>query len=108
MKQQKEFQEIYKNGKQYHRPEFVIFYLKNDKEKKFAFIASKKVGNAVLRNKSRRILKAAFLEVCNKVKYGKYIFVAKEQLKQAKYQKIVSDYVRGLKYLQAFLNFQHD
>lgn len=43
----------------WHTDSFVAFY-KPDEELKLAFVTSKKIGNAVLRNKARRRLRALF------------------------------------------------
>ncbi|MFX1754304.1 ribonuclease P protein component, partial [Campylobacter jejuni] len=46
-------------GKKWHCEDVIIFYLKK-KKKKIAVVASKKVGKAVVRNRSKRILRALF------------------------------------------------
>ncbi len=53
-----------------------MFY-KASSVKKVAFVASKKVGNAVYRNRAKRLLKAHFINYCDNLKSGQYIFVAK-------------------------------
>jgi ribonuclease P protein component len=45
-----------------------------------AFVSSKKVGNAVHRNRARRVLRALVLEKEKQLLNGKYIFVAKSEL----------------------------
>jgi len=64
----------------------VLFYKKGN-SKKFAFIASKKVGNAVARNRAKRVLKAHFIQYLPKLKNGTYIFVAKEPILQRDFKK---------------------
>jgi len=44
------------------------------------FTASKKVGNAVERNLSKRRLRASFLDFQEKVEDGLFVFVAKKEL----------------------------
>ena len=66
----------------------MLFY-KEAQIKKSAFVASKKVGKAVARNRAKRILRAHFIENASRLKDGQYIFVAKEPILQSDY-KIVS------------------
>ena len=44
---------------------------------KLAFVASKKIGNAVLRAKAKRRLRACILDYEDRLNEGSYIFVAK-------------------------------
>ena len=52
---------------------------------KVAFVAGKKVGNAVFRNRAKRILRAHFIEYSSQINNGTYIFVAKPKLLQSSY-----------------------
>ncbi len=52
------FDEVYKRGKSIGHKYVVIFYKKNGLSyNRFGFLASKKVGNAVMRNRARRLMK---------------------------------------------------
>ncbi|MCP4355184.1 MAG: ribonuclease P protein component [Proteobacteria bacterium] len=66
LKSKKSFISLRKRGGSYVAPAFVILVTKldNNSEKlKVGFTASKKIGNAVVRAKSRRRLRAAFQEI---------------------------------------------
>lgn len=53
-----EFDNIIKNGKSVKNNSFVVYYLKNDNNKKrFGISVSKKIGNAVTRNYYKRIIR---------------------------------------------------
>ncbi|EAI8530005.1 ribonuclease P protein component [Campylobacter coli] len=77
----------------------MIFYLKND-EQKMAVVASKKVGKAVIRNRSKRILRALFTQFENKLQNGKYIFVAKSEITQFPFSRLEKNLKWGLKKLE--------
>lgn len=54
----KDFNAVYKKGKSVGDRYVVIFYKRNGLEyNRIAFLASKKVGNAVTRNRARRLMK---------------------------------------------------
>ncbi len=79
------FSRIYKKAEKVrHTSAFVIFYL-SGKEREVAFVAGKKVGKAVARNRAKRLLRAHFIEVAPKLKSGAYIFVAKAPLLEMSY-----------------------
>jgi ribonuclease P protein component len=77
----------------------VIFYKISD-EKKAGFTAGKKVGNAVLRNRAKRRLRALFVELQDKLKDGIYVFVAKESLKNMSYKQLKSSLSWSFKRLE--------
>ena len=57
-----------------------------------AFIASKKVGNAIRRAKAKRKLRSLVLENENRLKKGNYIFVAKDSLLEKEYSLLIKDF----------------
>jgi len=52
-----------------------------------AFVAGKKVGNAVKRNRAKRVLRAHFYEIADNLKDFSYIIVAKPQILNMDYNK---------------------
>ncbi len=100
MKLPKEFQLVYKRGKAAHAKSSVLFYLKG-KEYKIGFTASKKVGNAVYRNRAKRRLRALFMEFSSEIDSGTYILVAKEPIRNISYETLKSDFIKALKRVDA-------
>lgn len=56
MKKKANFQSIFAHGKSYTSRQVVIYIFKENIQK-FGFIASKKVGNAVKRNRAKRLMR---------------------------------------------------
>ncbi|MCK5764069.1 MAG: ribonuclease P protein component [Clostridiales bacterium] len=63
LKKNYEFKKVYKWGKSVVGRYLVIYYLKNNfKYNRLGITVSKKVGNSVVRNHTRRLIKESFLQ----------------------------------------------
>lgn len=80
----------------WHTPYFVLFFKKND-EYKVGFVASKKIGNAVHRNRAKRLLRAHFIENIDLLSQGSYVLVAKPALIKENYSVTRKAYLHALK-----------
>ena len=61
LRRKSDFSSIYKKGKSVGDRYVVLFYKKNGLPyNRMAFLASKKVGNSVQRNRARRLMKESF------------------------------------------------
>ncbi|HJB36720.1 MAG TPA: ribonuclease P protein component [Candidatus Acutalibacter ornithocaccae] len=66
-----DFRRIYARGKSYVSPLVVVYALKNrTKNVRVGITTSKKVGNAVQRNRSRRVIREAFRALAPGVRPG--------------------------------------
>lgn len=66
-----DFRRIYSRGKSYVSPLVVVYALKNrTKNVRVGITTSKKVGNAVQRNRSRRVIREAFRALAPRVRPG--------------------------------------
>jgi len=96
LKKPSEFSKVYKRGKSYADKNIVIYYMPNQLgTTRVGFSISKKVGNAVVRNRVRRFIKES-LRV-NFSDFGNYdfVFVARVRSSQVDYHEIT----RSLKYV---------
>ena len=65
IKSNSDFRRLYNRGKAVTDPALVIYYTKNRAGIcRIGITTSKKIGNAVERNRSRRVIKEAFRKVC--------------------------------------------
>ena len=69
LKQNSDFRRAYGRGKSYSDPALVTYVLKNNRAGicRIGITTSKKIGNAVERNRSRRVIREAFRHLCPKV-----------------------------------------
>jgi ribonuclease P protein component len=99
----KEFNGVYKHStKTRHTPYFVLFYKKGP-EYKVGFVASKKIGNAVHRNRAKRLLRAHFIENIDLLASGSYVLVAKPDLLSNSFLGTQKSYLQALQKCTALI-----
>lgn len=85
-----EFSRVYTRGKNYVTPQLVMYVLKKKSGRtRVGLTASKKVGKAVMRNRARRVMRAAIAEHLD-YDIGKYdlVFVARGMTPHLKTQQL--------------------
>ncbi|UDB49737.1 ribonuclease P protein component [Bacillus safensis] len=81
LKKNEEFQKVFKKGQSMANRQFVIYQLDqpNQVELRLGLSVSKKIGNAVIRNRIKRLIRQVFLEEGHKLKQEKdYIVIARK------------------------------
>jgi ribonuclease P protein component len=76
------FNALFKQGRSFHADAFVCFF-QSAENPEVAFVASKKVGNAVKRNFARRRLRELFRAEAPAAPKGRYALVAKKPIAEA-------------------------
>lgn len=89
------FAYVYRNGTRKQTPALKLIYVPSRGEEKVGFSVSNKIGKAVVRNKIKRRLRAAYEPYCGKVKPVQMVFMATEAIADSSYASIVAD----MKYL---------
>lgn len=81
-----DFSIIYKKGKSVGSRYVVIFFRKNKLSyNRIAFLASKKVGNSVIRNRARRLMKESYRKIEENFTIGyDIIFIARNTIVNTK------------------------
>lgn len=85
LKHNREFQQVYRKGRSAHSHVLVLFYLPDPQKNAVGFTASKKVGNAVKRNRAKRRMRALFHAFEDRLANGSYVLVAKPETAEAPY-----------------------
>ena len=94
-----DFRRTYGKGKVFQAPALVSYVLKNRAGIcRIGITTSKKIGNAVERNRSRRVIRAAYREIEEKIN-GNYdiVFVARSRTKYQKSTQIAQIMLSQLK-----------
>lgn len=101
IRKKKDFLHLYKKGKRFRGKYFILIYLSNELTfSRVAVVASKKLGNAVQRNRTKRWLRTLFRR--NKELLEKpfdLIFIPRKEIHEAKWQNLADDYQAALKFL---------
>ena len=101
LKKNRAFQYVYRRGHSVACRDLVMLCAKG-RELKVGFSVSKKVGNAVTRNKVKRRLRECFRPYLGDVKTGLYVIVARPSAAEATFQSLQRD-IRYLLKKQAAL-----
>ncbi len=86
LRRKKDFSSIYNKGKSVGERYVVVFFRKNGLAyNRTAFLASKKVGKSVIRNRARRLMKESYREVGERIDIGyDLIFIARNSILNVK------------------------
>lgn len=95
-----EFSIVYEKAKKWHCDPAVVYYLASN-DKKFSVIASKKIGNAVKRNRAKRVVRAAFLELKDRLKPGIYVIITRANINDMEFSSVVKSLKWSFKRLEA-------
>ena len=98
IKENRDFRRIYTRGKSYVSPVVVTYVLKNRQNVRVGITTGKKTGNAVKRNRSRRIIREAFRQAAPQVREGfDFVLVARGRTPFVKSTDIYRVLMRQLK-----------
>jgi ribonuclease P protein component len=99
LKKNRDYRRVYSHGKTVADRLIVLYYLQNNTEQsRFGFTVSKKVGNAVTRNRIRRLFK----EIC-RLNYGifpagfDFVLLARREITGSGYHELEASLLKLLK-----------
>ena len=100
IKKNEDFQTIIKDKKSVANRKFVIYYKVNDCNLKVGISVSKKLGNAVVRNKTKRQVRMMVHDVFDKTQKMDFIVIVRNKFLESSYKYNIED----LKYLYDKIN----
>ncbi|MDY5731319.1 MAG: ribonuclease P protein component [Eubacteriales bacterium] len=101
------FQYVYRRGSSTACKEMVLLYAKS-RQVKVGFSVGKKVGNAVIRNFTKRRLRALIRPYLSQLKKGNYIIVARASAASASFAHLQNQMLYLLKKLSLLSNANED
>ncbi|WP_349409010.1 ribonuclease P protein component [Pseudalkalibacillus sp. SCS-8] len=100
IKKNEEFQAVFRNGESFANRQFVVYYLKKPDQDYFriGLSVSKKIGNAVTRNRIKRYVREVFheLEPNIKVAYD-YVIIARKPTSTMDFHEVKSSLIHVMK-----------
>ncbi len=104
LRRNKDFSKIYNKGKSFATKYIVIFYKKNNLGyNRTAFLASKKIGKSVVRNKARRRMKEVYNIYKDKIDEGyDLIFIARKNIIDVNFNYLIKTTEYLLKKIKLF------
>ena len=94
LRKNRQFQYVFRKGKSVACREMALLYVRGPRLL-VGFSVSKKVGNAVVRNRTKRRMREAFRPLIPQLRPGQYVVVAREAASAATFQALD----RSLRYL---------
>ena len=90
LRRNSDFQQVRQNGKFYASPLMVLAFLRNELDhSRFGFVVSKRLGNAVKRNKIKRQIREATRLQLPQIESGvDLVIIARQPIREASYQEI--------------------
>jgi len=99
IKKKKDFFLLYKKGNHYRGKYLIILHLPNEFDfSRMGVVVSKKIGNAVKRNKIKRWIRTLFRRNKSLIKNSlDFIIIAKKEIREASWIEVQEDYLKAIK-----------
>ena len=99
LKDNRDFRRLYNRGRSFASPLLVTYIMKNRcNEVRIGITTGKKIGKAVMRNRSRRIIREAYRELADSIRPGyDLVFVARAKTPFAKSYDVLRSMKKELK-----------
>ncbi len=98
VKRKSDFNEIFTQGKNVANRKFVVYHLPKEQQHfRVGLSVSKKLGNAVVRNRIKRRLRHVLIELSDHLKTEDFVVIARKGVEDLSYQEIKQNLTHVLK-----------
>ncbi len=106
LKKKKEFKQLQSKGQKWVTPHFIIQCIPTETDSiRFSFIASRKVGNAVCRNRTRRRLRHVVYENLKIIPSGRdYVIIVRRYEEEPPFDKLCKDFQWSIGHLERLMS----
>ncbi len=96
----RQFGYVYRRGKRASCKDLTLLFVKNH-QKRVGFSVSKKVGVAVVRNRTKRRLRECVRPLLGQMRGGLYVFVARPTVAERSFDELRAEVIRLLRKVEA-------
>lgn len=100
VKKNSDFQMVFQQGTSFANRQFVVYQLSKEKQPYFriGLSVSKKLGNAVVRNRTKRLIRQVFTELKEDINIGNdYVIIARKPCVELEYEEFKKSLIHVLK-----------
>ena len=100
IKKNDEFQAVFQKGKSNANRQFVVYQLDKEEQPNFriGLSVSKKIGNAVVRNRIKRMVRQAITELKDEIASGKdFVIIARKPCAEMTYEEVKKSLIHVFK-----------
>ncbi|WP_347548202.1 ribonuclease P protein component [Pseudalkalibacillus hwajinpoensis] len=99
IKKNSEFQNVFKNGNSTANRQFVVYVLKRSDQPQFriGLSVSKRIGNAVTRNRVKRLVRESFHQLSDQIKFPyDFVVIARKPASDMSFEEVKSSLMHVL------------
>ena len=98
LKKNKEFNFIYKKGKYINSSNFTLIYVDTYlKQSKFGISVSKKIGNSVIRSRTKRVMNEIIRLNLDRIVIKNYVLVLKPSIVEHSYKELETEFLQTIR-----------
>ncbi|MDP4552974.1 ribonuclease P protein component [Guptibacillus hwajinpoensis] len=110
IKKNSEFQNVFKNGSSTANRQFVVYVLKRNDQPQFrlGLSVSKRIGNAVTRNRVKRLVRESFHQLSDQIKFPyDFVVIARKPTSDMSFEEVKGSLIHVLNRARVLRGSKH-